>query len=359
MTTLMPTLFSCPKWSFKEYWQSLRSNTRHGFFKKVYRSACFILALIFLSPVVLSDTLKIAVASNFYPTAVELRKTFNKLHPDIELTLVKGASDDLFDRIINDEPFDVFLSADETHPATLVRLEKAKPKSRKTYAFGRLAFLHKMGNQTEDHGHGHGKETITLKELGDFISKHRNETVYIPDPKDSPYGKRAEDLLEAAGLYYPLNVMRRIKIENSTHDVWNNNINKTELFALLPASLVFHEEDDHSRDSHHVRHNYPKDDEVSLLKDNDFHRLRQEMVIIEGSTSIKAAETFAAFMLSPTTQAYIGTHGYYPASYKEVCDPANTSSAVSYFSAIPYAGILSAVTSAAVAAWINRGHCGF
>ncbi|WOG26601.1 substrate-binding domain-containing protein [Endozoicomonas sp. 8E] len=359
MTTLMPTLFSCPKWIFKEYWQSLRSNAGHGFFKKIYRSTCFALALIFLSPVVLSDTLRIAVASNFYPTAVELRKAFNKLHSDIELTLVKGASDDLFDSIVGGASFDVFLSADETHTATLVKLKKAKPTSRKTYAFGRLAFLHKMGNQTEDHGHGHGKETITVKELGDFIAKHRNQTVYIPDPQDSPYGKRAEDLLEAAGLYYPLNAAGNIKIEDSAHDVWNNNMNKTELFALLPASLVFHEDDDHSRDSHHVKHNYPKDDEVSLLKDNDFHRLRQEMVILEGSASTKAAETFARFMLSPTTQAYIGDHGYYPASYSEVCDPANTSSAVSYFSAIPYAGILSAVASAAVAAWINRGYCRF
>lgn len=316
----------------------------------------FSLALILLSPVALSDTLKIAVASNFYPTAMELKKAFNKLHPDIEVTLVKGASDDLFERIMGGEKFDVFLSADETHPATLERVDKAKPKSRQTYAFGRLAFLHKMGNQTEDHGHSHGKETITVKELGDFIDKHRQE-VYIPDPKDSPYGKRAEDLLEAAGLFYPLNATGNIKIEDSAHDVWSNSVNKTDVFALLPASLVFHEEDDHSRDSHDVDHPYPKDDEVSLLHDNDFHRLRQEMVILNDSDSVKAAETFATFMLSPATQAYIGDHGYYPASYSEC--PLNTTSAGSYFSAIPYAGVLSAITSAAIAAWINRGYCRF
>ncbi|WP_257291101.1 substrate-binding domain-containing protein [Endozoicomonas sp. ONNA1] len=356
MTTLMPTLFSCPKWSFKEYWQSLRSSIRHGFFKKVYRSAFFVLALIFLSPAVLSDTLKVAVASNFYPTAVELKKVFEKRHSDIDLMLVMGSSDDLFGRIVNGENFDVFLSADETHPATLEQLGRIKKDSRKTFAFGRLAFLHKMGNQTDDHGHGHGKETISVKELSEFMAKHSGQDVYIPDPQDSPYGKRAKALLDSTGLYYSLNETGRIKIEDSAHDVWDNSKNKTEVFALLPASLVFHGDDDHSADTHDVKHGYPEVDEVSLLKDTDFHRLKQQMVILRNAANNKAAETFTAFMLLPSIQSYIGDHGYYPASYSDECNPVDASSAVSYVSAIPSGGVLYVVVSAVVVSFINGGY---
>ncbi|KEQ11699.1 hypothetical protein GZ77_24630 [Endozoicomonas montiporae] len=363
----MSILFNYLEWDFKKYLESLQSKTRQCNFKKASCPTFFALALMFLSPLVFSSSLNpgkltIAVASNFYPTAVELKKMFNKQHPEVDITLEKGASGDLFDHIVKGKAIDVFLSADGNHPATLERLDRIEPGSLKTFAFGRIAFLHKLEEQHEDHGHGHGEETISVKELGDFIIENKDPDIYIPNSQGSPYGERVEALLKAAGVYYSLNATERLQIEDSSHDVWLNSKNKTEVFALLPASLVFHGEDDHSKDIHDVKHPYPEKDQVSLLEDTEFRHLKQQMVILKNSTNKPAAKAFTEFMLSSGTQSYIADHGYYPANHSNKCNLVNSSGAASYFSSIPYlgVGILSAVISTTLLpAWTNRGYCRF
>ena len=96
----------------------------------------------FGSTQVLAEELRVAVASNFYPTMkkiidlYELKKTnSNNSH---KVILISGSSGKHFAQIINGAPFDIFFSADEEKPRLLEKQGKVASDSRFTYAKGKL-----------------------------------------------------------------------------------------------------------------------------------------------------------------------------------------------------------------------------
>ena len=79
------------------------------------------LALFSLNVVNLkSETLRIAVASNFLETAQQLSKQF-ETNTEHSIQLSGGSSGKLYLQISNGAPFDLFLSADSHKPSELVK----------------------------------------------------------------------------------------------------------------------------------------------------------------------------------------------------------------------------------------------
>ena len=90
----------------------------------------------FGSTQVFAEELRVAVASNFYPTMkkiidlYELKKTnSNNSH---KVILISGSSGKHFAQIINGAPFDIFFSADEEKPRLLEKQGKVASDSRFT-----------------------------------------------------------------------------------------------------------------------------------------------------------------------------------------------------------------------------------
>lgn len=116
--------------------------------------------------------LRIACASNFYPTLKKLAVLFKEDHPGVALDLISGASGHLYQQIRHGAPYHLFLSADAAYPAALHRDNGSSVP--RTYALGRLALWDPRG-------------------LG--LSGDRPRTVAIANPATAPYGRAAEAVI--------------------------------------------------------------------------------------------------------------------------------------------------------------------
>ena len=84
------------------------------------------LSIFFLNEAI-ADEIKIAVASNFYPTMKELVTHFESITPNSDTTnnivLISGSSGKHYAQILNGAPFDLFFSADKLRPNMLEKEE--------------------------------------------------------------------------------------------------------------------------------------------------------------------------------------------------------------------------------------------
>jgi molybdate transport system substrate-binding protein len=128
----------------------------------------------------------VAVASNFTPALARLAERFEELHP-IDVVLVSGSTGKLYAQIKNGAPYDLYLAADEARPLALEQEGDALPGSRFTYAMGKLV----LWSPTEG----------LVQPDGDPILPPDCEHVAIANPKLAPYGRAAQEVLEARGLW--------------------------------------------------------------------------------------------------------------------------------------------------------------
>jgi molybdate transport system substrate-binding protein len=123
-----------------------------------------------------TEKINIAVAANFSYAIKELVSEFSKKNPNIEVTIIIGASGQLTAQIMNGAPYDLFLSADKTGPDRLFEKKLALEKP-VVYAKGILILFSR---------HPH-VVTKGLKCLED----PRVRTIAIPNAKLAPYGYAA------------------------------------------------------------------------------------------------------------------------------------------------------------------------
>ncbi len=120
-----------------------------------------------------AEPLRLAVASNFFSAFVRIEGGFPE-----PLQPAYGSSGLLHAQIVQGRPFDVFLSADKARPMALVRSGRAvRPV---VYAKGRLALLVNEGQAS-----------------GAWLEGKRR--VAIANPQTAPYGRAAEETLDALG----------------------------------------------------------------------------------------------------------------------------------------------------------------
>lgn len=136
-----------------------------------WRPALLLAALLLAAPATARDgaDLRIACASNFYPTLKRLVLLFEQNHPEARLEVISGASGQLYQQIRHGAPYHLFLSADSGYPAALYR--DGRSGAPRTYALGRLALWDPRGLGLDD---------------------ERDYTVALANPATAPYGRAAE-----------------------------------------------------------------------------------------------------------------------------------------------------------------------
>ena len=138
-----------------------------------------------------ADELKVAVASNFYPTMkiiakrYELRTAGSSGHHKV--ILIPGSSGKHYAQIMNGAPFDVFFSADIERARMLEQEGKIVAGTRFTYALGKLILWSSIDNYVDSKG-----ETLNKKDF---------RYLAIANPKLAPYGKSAEEVLRSLKLW--------------------------------------------------------------------------------------------------------------------------------------------------------------
>ena len=158
----------------------------------------FVLMIIFqlFSPYqAFADEIRIAVASNFYPTMKEIIKQFKSdaidSFVDVKIILIPGSSGKHYAQIINGAPFDLFFSADKLRPLLLEEQGMARDQSRFTYALGRLVLWSPRDGFIDPGG-------LVLSEA-DF------RFLAIANPQIAPYGIASKETLVSMNLWQDMN----------------------------------------------------------------------------------------------------------------------------------------------------------
>jgi len=160
---------------------------------KLKSLACFFIffGLIMGASQTVADELKVAVASNFYPTMkviakrYELKTAGSKGHHKV--TLIPGSSGKHYAQIMNGAPFDIFFSADIERARLLEQEGKVLAGTRFTYALGKLILWSSIDNYVDS--------------KGDVLKKKDFRYLAIANPKLAPYGKSAEEALRSLKLW--------------------------------------------------------------------------------------------------------------------------------------------------------------
>ncbi|HYE34034.1 molybdate ABC transporter substrate-binding protein [Methylocaldum sp.] len=157
--------------------------------------------------------LTIAAAADLKYAMDEVVKAFKDQHPEAMVDLVTGSSGKFYEQIAHEAPFDIFFSADVKFPEKLKEQGLTASEVR-MYARGRIVLWSANMNA--------GK--MTLQDLAD----PRIKQIAIANPKHAPYGQRAQEALENAGLW--------TKVQNKL--VFGENIAQTAQFAETGAADV-------------------------------------------------------------------------------------------------------------------------
>ena len=139
----------------------------------------------------IADEIKIAVASNFYPTMKELVTHFESITPNSDSTnnivLISGSSGKHYAQILNGAPFDLFFSADKLRPNMLEKEEVFNNQSRFTYALGKLALWSPFNEYVDSDGQ------VLYTDDFRFLA--------IANPKIAPYGVASKETLTSMNLW--------------------------------------------------------------------------------------------------------------------------------------------------------------
>ena len=139
----------------------------------------------FLAGTVSAEEMQVAVAANFSVPMQIIAAAFEK-DTGHKAQLAFGSTGKFYAQIRNGAPFQVFLSADDETPARLEREGMTVAATRFTYSIGKLALWSP-------------KEGV-VDNKGDVLRKGGYAHLSIANPKVSPYGSAALEVLKNLGL---------------------------------------------------------------------------------------------------------------------------------------------------------------
>ena len=109
-----------------------------------------------------------------------------------EVSLVFGSSGNFYRQIMQGAPFQMFLSADQDFVFKLAEAGKTLDRG-VLYAIGRIVLIVPHGSSLRPDGR--------LEDLAAALADGRVKKFAIANPAHAPYGQRAEEVLQRAGLW--------------------------------------------------------------------------------------------------------------------------------------------------------------
>ncbi len=168
-------------------------------------SAIFVTVLLFVGAGY-SQKLTIAAAADLRYALTEVTAKYKEVDSSYKIDLIFGSSGNLYQQIVNQAPFDIYFSADNSYPQKLEeqKLIVGKPK---LYAIGHLV----LWSSNKDISKGpQSLQSTDIKKIA------------IANPAVAPYGKRAMECLQ----YYKLDGALKDKI------VIGENVSQAAQFVL-------------------------------------------------------------------------------------------------------------------------------
>ena len=215
--------------------------------------------------------LHIAVSSNFLATSKIISKEFEKKHKS-KIILSSDSTANLFTKIINGAPFDIFISADAKHP---ILLETKTNNKSSVYAYGKIVLWKKKSSI---------KKNILIK-FNDL------KNVSLANPKLSPYGY-ASDIIH-----------KNLRIKNNKI-IFGSNINQTFNFVYSDnsdAGLIALSQSIHNKliSSH-----------IWKLPSYLYPKIEQRIIILKNNTNNDLKGKFISYIKKQKIQYIIKNSGY-------------------------------------------------
>lgn len=215
----------------------------------------------------------VAVAANFLKPA-EVLAALYEIESGHDIQLAGGSTGQHYAQILHGAPYDIFLAADDQRPRLLE--EQGLAEGRFTYAVGRLAIFSADPEFPVDQG------PEGLKDAG-FVA--------IANPSLAPYGRAAQEVLEAAGLSEHLQgqLVQGQNVGQAFGMVASGNA-RVGLVALSMAQAA---------------------EGAFTVIPHDLHSpIRQDAVLLNRGKGNLAAEGFLAYLASDTALAVLEEYGY-------------------------------------------------
>jgi molybdate transport system substrate-binding protein len=218
--------------------------------------------------------LRIAVAANFYPVMLDLKKDFEEEY-SIQVDLISGASGVLSSQIRQGAPFDVFFSADLDYSTDLYEDGFAR-KGPAIYAKGQMVLCSKA----------------SLVDSVALCSTKGLGKIGIANPKTAPYGKAALAFLKELSCFERLEPKL----------VFANNINQLDQYisnGVVSVGIT-------AASSIEMKSFLNKYTSIQFSEG-----LEQSCIVIDGKQAVHPlSQKFIDFILSERIQKSIVSKGY-------------------------------------------------
>ncbi len=236
--------------------------------------------LLTLPSVALAERFTVAAASDLRYALDDIAEQFREAHPDTEFDIIYGSSGRMTTQIVNGAPYDVFFSADIAFPQRLqaAGLTATDPS---VYAIGRIA----LWSTTLD------ASTLTLQDLATDVRLRR---IAIAQPAHAPYGMRAQEALESAGVWAAVEP-RLVFGENIAHTAQMVESGAADIGIIALSLALFPQLAVHPH----------------LLIDDALHKpLSQGYVVTQRGARNDAALQFASFMEAEVARSIMQRFGF-------------------------------------------------
>ncbi len=236
--------------------------------------------LLFISPLASSDEAKIAVAANFLGALQALAPVFEQ-QTGHRLLISSGSTGKLYAQIRNGAPYEVFLAADARHPRLIEEEGLAVSGSRGNYAVGRLVVW--------------SAEPARVCASQQCLMQPDIRRLAIANPLAAPYGRAAQQSLEAMGVWAALQprIVRGEDVGQTFQFVATGN---AEL-GLVALSQVFSPNNTFSTRYWEIPQKF-------------YDPIAQDMVLLKQGQSNPAARAFMEFIKTPLARGIIQRYGY-------------------------------------------------
>lgn len=244
--------------------------------------SCWLTVLLALAtPPLLADTdLRIAAASDLKFAFDEIGDAFREAHPEAGLDIIYGSSGKFRTQVAHGAPFDLYFSADIAYPEALAADGHAASEV-VLYAVGRIVL---WSSRLDASG-------MRLEDLGDKDIRR----IAIANPRHAPYGARAREALENAGVWAQLQD-RLVFGENIAHAAQFVQSGAAEV-GIIALALALN----------------PRLREAGdfwLIPEALHEPLKQGFIVTRRGEDNELAWAFAEFMASETAQAIMREHGF-------------------------------------------------
>ena len=262
--------------------------------KTFYQSLCFemnnrprspgtlllSLSLCSVSGLALADEVLVAVASNFIKPIQVISEQFTKATGH-KVKLSFGSSGKLMAQIKHGAPFDLFLSADKDKVMRLLETDLAIQGTEFIYAQGRLVLWSRKQNFVDT--------------SGDILKSDKFRHIALADAKLAPYGKAAEQVMDALNISDQLK-SRVVKGENISQAYQFVRTGNAQLGFVALSQVQQHP--DSLKGS-------------SWLIPNNYHQaIEQYAVTLNRAKQNPAAAALSQFLQLENTHALIRSFGY-------------------------------------------------